>query len=386
MDKNYKRQVRFFKLFRSPISLILKLKFRFYSEKNPFINEPIIIISNHCTGVDPAFIACNFKNHLYYVAGEHVLRMGLSSKFIKNMFKPIIKHKGLTDAACIMGIMKTIKAGHNICLFAEGNTSFNGETCEIHPSTAKLIKTCASLGATMITHKFTGGFLTKPRWGDHFRKGKVTGSIIGTYSPEKLKSMSDKEIHSIIERDLYENAYATQEKLHIKYKGRNLAQRLEAALYICPNCKGISTLKSKGDYFFCECGLTVKYNEYGLFEGENPPFNNVLEWDRWQESELKVLSSTKSNTPIFSDNQIQLLSVSPTHETNLIAYGELSLCSNKITLGDWEIRISKIADLAIHSRESLVFSVGKDYFEIKSKNFFCARKYYSIYKYLKKES
>lgn len=385
MDKNYKRQIRFFKLFRSPISLILKWKFHFYNKRIPLLKEPLIIISNHCTGVDPVFIGCAFSNHVYYVAGEHVLRMGLASKFIKFMFDPIIKHKGTNDPACIMRIMKTIKQNRNVCLFAEGNTSFNGETCEIHPTTAKLIKFCASLGATLITYKFTGGYLSKPRWSDSFRKGKITGSMVGEYSPEQLKSLSDDEINSILSIDLYEDAFSTQEEQQIRYIGKNLAQRLESALYICPKCNGISTLKSNDDMFFCTCGLTARYNDFGLFEGLHLNFNTVLEWDEWQEEQLKLLSVSKNIDMIFSDEDIMLFSIKTNHETTLVTQGTLRLFKDKLTLNNWEINLSQLSELAIHGRESLVFSIGKDYFEIKSDKFFCARKYYSIYKYLKKE-
>lgn len=385
MDKNHRRQLRFYGLFRSPVSLFLKLKFHYYSKKVPYQNEPFIILANHCTGMDPIFIGCSFSNHVYFVAGEHVLRMGLASRFIKYMFDPIIKHKGFSDPACIIRIMKTLKQGYNVCLFAEGNTTFNGETCEIHPTTAKLIKSAASMGASLITYRFQGGYLSKPRWADSFRKGRITGDLIGNYAPEKITQMSDDEINSLIAIDLYEDAFATQETFKIPFIGKNLAMKLESALYICPKCQGISTLKSNDNHFYCECGLKVYYNELGLFEGSHLQFKNVLEWDNWQEEQLKLLSSTTNDTEIFSDEDITLYKIDFNHNTEIIEKGRMSLFSDRLVLGNWVMAVSKIGEMAIHGRENLVFSSGKDYYEFKSDKFFCARKYYSIFKYLKEK-
>ncbi len=384
MDKNHRRQLRFFKFFKPPVSLFVRWKYHFFTERIPFLKEPLLIISNHNTNPDPVFLGCSFTNHVYYVAGEHVLRMGLASKFIKYLFDPIIKHKGFNDPACIMRIMKTLKKGYNVCLFAEGNTSFNGETCEIHPTTAKLIRSCSALGATLVTYKFSGGYFSSPRWSDSFRKGSITGSLVNTYDPDKIKQMTDDEINSVLAIDLYEDAYYTQEEKQIRYVGTKLAQRLETALYICPKCNKISTLKSDKDMFFCECGLTAVYDEYGMLVGKNLPFNTVLEWDKWQEEQLKGLIFTPSNTPIFSDENISLYKINFNHEETLITKGKLILFSDRIVIGEWEKPITSISEIAIHGREKLVFSSGKDYFELKSQDIFCARKYYSIFKYLKK--
>lgn len=385
MDKNHRRQLRFYRLFRSPVSFIMKSKYRYYSKRLPLQKEPFIVLANHCTGLDPIFIGCSFSNHVYFVAGEHVLRMGLASRFIKYMFDPIIKHKGFTDTACIIRIMKTLKQGKNVCLFAEGNTSFNGETCEIHPTTAKLIKSAASLGASLITYKFKGGYLSKPRWADSFRKGKITGNLMSVYSPDDLKKLSEDEINSLIAIDLYEDAFATQEKEMVIYKGKNIAMKLESALYICPKCNEIATLNSQDNIFSCKCGFAVTYNEYGFFEGPSLRFKNTLEWDTWQEEQLKLLSSTPNDTEIFYDKNLTLYKLDFNQNSQIIAKGKLSLFSDRLVLDNWEIKVAKIGEIAIHGRENLVFSSGKDYFEIKADDFFCARKYYSIFKYLKEK-
>ena len=94
------------------------------------------------------------------------------------------------------------------------NCSFNGVTGEIPPATGKLAK---AAGASLITYRFEGGFLSQPRFSVKARKGKITGHLVHIYKPEELKTMSDEQMNEAIKRDLYEDAYAVQDEKMIPY-------------------------------------------------------------------------------------------------------------------------------------------------------------------------
>ena len=51
-------------------------------------------------------------------------------------------------------------------------------------------------------------------------------------------------------------------------------------------------------------------------------------------------------------------------ESRLVAEGEISLCADALRCGDFSVATSEISDLAIHGRHELVFSVGRDYYEL----------------------
>ena len=52
----------------------------------------------------------------------------------------IPKFKGTSDIRTARGLIGAVKRGYPICIFPEGNTTFNGETTYIEESTMKLIK------------------------------------------------------------------------------------------------------------------------------------------------------------------------------------------------------------------------------------------------------
>ncbi len=162
----YKRHVAIYRLLWFPVTLFVRLKFKFTAVPAPDIPGPYFVLANHNTDWDPMLMACSFKKHMYFVASEHLYRRGFASKMLKWELSPIALIKGSTDTVSAFNIIRTLKQGANICLFAEGNRSWNGLTGLIHPTTGRLVK---ALNATLVTYKLVGGYLTSPRWSRFLR-------------------------------------------------------------------------------------------------------------------------------------------------------------------------------------------------------------------------
>ena len=54
----------------------------------------------------------------------------------------------------------------------------NGQTGFISEHTGKLVK---ESGAALVTYKFVGGYLRKPRWATTPRKGPIMGHFVNEY-------------------------------------------------------------------------------------------------------------------------------------------------------------------------------------------------------------
>lgn len=369
----------------------LNHKLNYSYEKAQPKSSPYIVLANHNTDYDPFLVGFAFPHQIYYVASEHIFRWGLASSLIKFLVAPIPRVKATTEIRTVMEILRKLKAGANVCLFAEGNRSFSGETGEIHPSTAKLIKTS---GVSLITFRLDGGYFTSPRWSKGLRKGEMKGRMVREYTPEDLKKMSSEEVAEAIERDLYVNAYDEQNIRSIAYKGKNLAQDLETALYRCPECDKMDTLKSEEDRFYCTCGLDLTYNEFGLFTSNTesePVFTTVLDWTKWQEAklseEIENIRRLSIDTVIYSDQDQTLWSVTEGKNV-LLGKGALLLYNDRLVfdLGD-EKRIFRIQDLSsveIIGQKVIAFATNdRQAFEIKSDWPRNALKYRDIFNYLK---
>ena len=330
-ERAYQRQRRAYKALYRPAKLLMKGLLNYTYELGPRTEGPCLILSNHVTDFDPILVGLSFPEHMYYVAGENVMRMGFLSKVVTRYASVIQRIKGTTDAEAALQILRTLRKGRNVCMFAEGNRTFTGETLPIAPATAKLVKMSRS---TLVTYRLTGGYLSTPRWSTHRRKGRMYGAPVGVYPPEEIKKMSEAEISALLARDLYENAYDTQAKAPVAFRGKALAETLETALYLCPKCRRIDTLHSKGDRFFCDCGLSMTLDEFGFFRGDGLPFKTPLDWDKWQTGEMERLAETMGEEAAFSDEGQTLNRKEDDHSLTPLVTGTMALYRDRLTVGD----------------------------------------------------
>ncbi len=381
MDAAEKRHLRFYTFFAGILPVFLRPKFNFKGERAPSLEGPCLVLANHNTDYDPLMVANSFRDkHLYFVASEHIFRAGIWSVLLNRYLAPISRMKGGTDASAALGVLRALKKGHSVCLFAEGDRSWNGETCPIHPATAKLVK---SAGATLVTYRLTGGYLTSPRWSSSLRKGEMRGAVAGVYAPDRLAAMSAGQLGELIARDLYENAYERQKGAPVAFRGRKLAERIETALYLCPNCGKYEALRSKDDGFWCEaCGARGAYAAFGALTGDFP-FDNVLDWDRYQLERLRERAQKAApETVLFSDDGFALRELSADHRAERVAGGALSMSKASLRCGGAVFPLADVAQMSMFGRAALVFTANGRHYELRPETVKCTRKYLELYKIL----
>jgi len=382
LNKYDKRYKVLFKVGKPIVKVWLKLFHNFTGEKAQVSDGPLFVLSNHTSPLDEFFIITSFPRPIYFVAGEHLWRMGWVLRTILNWFKPAIQRiKGSTDASTAVGILRALRDGKDVCLYPEGSMSYTGGMLELHPTTARLVKSAKN--ATLVTYRVTGSYFAKPRWAAKLRKGPQHGEVVGVYSPEELKGMSVQQVEELLLRDLTVDAYELQSKAPVAYKGKNLACDLETALYVCPNCGRLGTLKSEGDYFLCDCGLKTKIDSYGYFDSSSP-FRTPDEWDKWQENKMKEIAKTGGDVIIFDDGQ-SLYEQLVDKKDVLISTGRMALGKDGFSLGSVKFTLREISGIDLVLRDRIYFSAADRHFSVKSDHLRCGRKYVTLFKYLKEE-
>jgi len=377
MLKSEKRYIIVWRILYAIAQGWFRLIFKFKREKYN-LETPALIISNHVTNYDPILLALSFpKNNIHFVASEHLFRLGWVSKLIIWLVAPIARKKGSNGMDTAMATARTLRAGRSVCIFGEGETTWNGKTNSIVPSTGSLARMC---GANLITYRLEGGYLTAPRWGKGIRRGQMRGHIVNTYTPEQLKAMRPDEITNMINRDIYEDSWAEQKKNPIRYRGRNRARRIEAALFACPECKGIGTVFGKGNHVRCSCGLDVVYSEYGTFDPQKP-FANMAEWDEWQHKLLVDGEYDRKNTD-FAVQNVTLTEVTTDHGEKVLEKGTMKLCGEEIAVGTQRFPMREIANMALIQTRTIVFSRQGTYYEIKAEGNCCLRTYLAVWQNL----
>ena len=336
-----------------------------------------IVVSNHVTTWDPLLLAMSFpEKHLHFIASEHIFRHGLLSKLLCALVDPIPRRKATTGSDTVMMSLRRIRNGGSVAVFGEGDASWNGVTDCVFPATGKMVR---ASGAKLITYRLEGGYLSLPRWSNRLRRGKMRGRIIGVYEPEQLRAMKPEEINELINNDIREDAWARQREEQIRFAGRKLAKGIESALFLCPKCGCIDTMKGVGNKVVCTCGMKVVYTEYGSFDPPEP-FENFLQWDRWQTERLRTGKFRHGEEELFSDKDLTLRRIESGHKERVVCSGRLVQYKDAFDIAGRRFEMSDISNMAMVKNNILLFSVNKDYYEIRSDEPCCLRKYLLMWK------
>jgi hypothetical protein len=376
-------------ILRIPFTIYYKVFHNYHYKKYKPKNKPFLVLSNHNSDGDQFMVGMAIKGHMFFVASEHIVRHGFGGRLVKFLANPIIRKKGAEAKSTVNDIIETLQNKSNVCMFVEGNRSFNGQTGWISPTNGQLVK---NSHATLITFRLDGGYFRTPRWAVSRRKGPEFGRVVNEYPYELLKDMTEDEITKIIRNDLYVNAYDWQKENQYNYKGKNLAENLETVLFVCPKCKGIDTLKSNKDEFFCSCGFKVILNEYCSFENsDNDFFKNVYQWDMWQRNYLKenldTLKSEYKDKPIFSHRDQTLSLINIEKNAKKVNSGKMELFSDRLVISSEKqtnvFYLSSITGFSISKMMTIFFSTNNgEYYEIKSDSIRTGVGYLILYRYL----
>ena len=357
------------------------------------VEGPVLLIPNHVTNWDPLLVGMSLRRkHMYFVATEHIFRLGFLSKLLKFFFGPIARPKGGSSLETIRECVQHFKKGHSICLFAEGEATWNGQTHPIFPATGKLVRLS---GATLVTYRLEGGYLSFPRWSTKLHKGAVNGHVVGIYPPEQLKKMKAEEINALIDADLYENAFDRQKESPLTFRSKAPAECLDRLLYLCPKCHRTGTLKTKGDLLSCSCGLKTHFTEQGFFApqvltDDGKTFETLLQWDQWQKEELRDLysdvSDSETDEPLFSDDDLTLTLVTSGHREEPLGSGALTLFHDVLKFADHVFPLQEIVSMAIVQANRLLFTINDAYYEAISpkKAVVNLRKYLDVWEFAKR--
>ncbi len=388
MDKNKKKSSKFkikfrhkafFCVLKPLVGLWVRAVYKFKPVRYGRLPEPCFIVSNHVTDCDMLMIPQSFRgiSQMYFVSGEHILRAGFASKLLMYFLDPIPRFKGTTATSTVLEMLRRLRAGASVALFPEGARSFSGQTGYIFPATASLAK---KSGATLVTYRIEGGYLTAPRWAKKLRKGKMTGRVVGVYPPEVLSTMTDAELLELIKRDIHENAFERQRSLDepIKYKCAATAEGIERAAVVCPMCHGIGTVKGEGNTVRCTCGAESTLDEYGFFSGDFP-FTSMTEWMVWQREHIESLPEPAEETELCRNKGQTLTKIDRDHSKTAVDSGELVLTTHKISVGKIAVPLDEIVYVDTYSHGYLLFSTADGgYYEIRGEDDYEGYKYFLL--------
>ena len=337
------------------------------------VEGPYLLVSNHVTNNDPFFVGLSAPGRpLTYVASEHIFRQGLVSSIIKKLLSPIPRSKAASGAGTVKSVLRRIKEGESVALFAEGDCTWSGLSSKVFPATGKLAKAC---GAPLVTYRIEGGYLSHPRWAKNGRKGRMHGGPVHVYTAEELKGMTAEEVTAAIDRDIYEDAWQRQAEEGPEFKGRGKAEGLERGFYICPCCGGMK-LTSEGDMMTCaNCATTVRVGDTGRlsysFNPEIPPvgrhFADNAAWDAWQAYRMDGIAKGDFAEPEHASIPCLYTKVNDDkREKGRKVLLTLSIKGHFMSIDGEELAFGDISDMSMVKTNRLLYTTAEGYYELKS--------------------
>jgi 1-acyl-sn-glycerol-3-phosphate acyltransferase len=362
-----------YRLVRRLISPIVAQRLGFSGEAIPGGMGPRLVLCNHNTDYDFLLLALMSKEPMDFVATESILRMGLIPRLVAKKARLILHDKGSKGVGTLKSITKRIKAGRSVMLFPEGNRSFDGRTGRLSPAVGKIVK---MTGAAIVIYRITGGYLTTPRWGHGIRRGKMMGTVARVLSPKEVSEMSAKELQSLIEKELYTDAYEEQERSRIAYKSRKRGEYLETLLFACPSCKRVGTLSSRKSALGCTCGFRLVLDEFGYLKDKDGRQCTITEAFSQQKRLLADMLQRSPDEPLWQD-EVTMLRLGMGHSELEEKRCRLTCYREQLMIGDEELGYSDIQSIDIVQRNRLSIHMAGEswHYEFTGSRTFNAVKY-----------
>ena len=292
---------------------------------------PLLVMCNHSCALDFVFFIPPFGlKKMTFVVAENML---YSTPFLAKIIRKadaITKKQYVADLSCVRRIKKSLDSGISVALCPEGQVSSSGKTGIVPNANGKLMKFLGYPVAICNTH---GAGLSRPKWGNGARRGKVITRCDILYTPEQIKEKSADELYQGLVEALQFNEHKYQIENDIKFKGKNRAEGIERILYRCPKCGEEYCITTSGNLIACTaCGNSVEYSLNGklipIGEGSECPERVDLWYDMERES---VKEKIKSEDFMLTHEVSLFIEKPEVYNYRFITTGIATLDKEKIT-------------------------------------------------------
>lgn len=347
--------------------LILKNLFNVKTEQLDVINRyngPMVMLGNHSSVIDPFIVAIFIRRPVQYVISDSQIRSRFLS-FVLGLVGVIPKTKVVADLDTVKRIVAVKRENGIIGIFPEGQSSWDGSELPIVKATDKLVK---SLKIPVYVAQIRGAYFSWPRWGRRIRRGEIRIFFSRLFSEEDLKEATVEEVRGTIRAALAFDAFEYQRHAHIRFRGARQAEYLERALFVCPACGDIGTLRSHRRRFTCtSCGYAVHFTPYGFFEARHGAlrFETIRDWNVWQLGEFRahldrIVAAGGTPEPILLEPAVQVQEGYKALPLQPIGTGRLEFFPEVIRFhpkdGEaWEFPVAEIEGMNVQNNEHLEF-------------------------------
>ena len=325
------------------------------------VAPPYIVVANHVNFWDPFWVNAYVRHPIQFVASDNLFRtffLGLAMRLLG----AIPKTKLMNDPETVRHIFDVLGAGGVVGIFPEGSRSDDGRASPLIPAVARLIR---KLRVPVISARVIGGYLSRPRWARHPRRGAVEIVYERLFSGGDVARHTEEEVLAVLSSRLAGDDLAWQRSRRVRFHSRRPAEYLERLLFICPHCRSVSHLVSLDDRVRCTaCEHAVRVNEFGFLETCTGPlyFDSPTNWNAWQLPILERMLAARGTFGefVFEERRSCLLTGYRARPLRAIGTGLARLTREQILFcddsgGTTSFSISEVHGMNVQNREKLEF-------------------------------
>jgi 1-acyl-sn-glycerol-3-phosphate acyltransferase len=380
----------FYWLLRHSLGSFLKRYFRIsasWTEEARAIKPPFVLLANHVTLIDAFILGSFITAPIYWITADGNMRSSLM-RFLLGLVGSIPKSKAIPDIETVGQTVRVIRKRRGIVgICPEGQTSWNGITQALVPSTAKLLKL---LKVPALAAVIKGGYYSDPRWSSSLRRGRMEIEFSAAFLPEQLGEMDAEAIAERLDEALAHDETEWNAARREGFATARRAEGLELALFMCPSCHSVEAMIGSGGRLGCgACGAAWTVDRrYRITRksGSGPSFSSIKGWDAWQGPAFEriILARDRENSgePILSDEVVALERGRRLRPQRRVARGRLLLYSDRIVMetgaqGAIAFALADMEGVGVLKKRLLEFSIGRDlYRAIMPKPSVSARKWH----------
>lgn len=294
-----------------------------YVDPNSYKDKPVIIVYNHASRFDFAFVQSAMKKRrINFVSAEEEFHR-TKFKTVFQISRTLPKKSFVADTNAIRGIATILRKTKNGCIAIApcGLSTVGGAQQPSAIGTGKMLK---HFGVHVLAVRIHGAYLVCPKFDVKDRYGKVEVELDELFTPEQLEELSADEIERKVDEAIYTDDYewnATRQNSYNRKDGK-YAENMEQILYKCPKCGTEMQMEGRGTVIKCKaCGngatLDDKYNLTPVGDSVIP--YNPREWYDWERREMR----RAVQNPDFSLDEHAVLAMQPTYGyvgDNLVGY------------------------------------------------------------------
>ena len=268
---------------------------------------PFIMLSNHGTFFDPWLVGRYSMHPVFYMCNDDAWRAGKVTQTYLTSIGAYPKKKGGVDYRALKTTLRLLDSRAPVCIFPEGQTSWDGETQLIYRGLEKLIRKAR---VPVVLFNLCGNFLIKPWWARTRRSGRVL-IVRSVLDVDSISQMDDDGLFQAIKDGIYHNDIKDERNRQVKFTGERLAEGLERFVWICVHCGAEDTLITTDDEVACKtCGRRWRIDAYcrlSPLSDDTQSLDDLKDWsDMHRDKVLGKISSAGSGDTLTESKGVVL--------------------------------------------------------------------------------